>query len=75
MKKGELQKLREKDLKELKDEIHQLREILRGLRFDLVSGKVKNSAAVKETKKKIACILTLIREKEESPSKEDGNEK
>lgn len=36
------------------------RENLRRLRFDLSSGKVKNVRQIRETKKDIARILTLI---------------
>jgi ribosomal protein L29 len=34
---------------------------LRQLRFDLVSGKVKNVKEIRETKKDIARILTILR--------------
>lgn len=38
-------------------------ERLRQLRFDLVAGKVKNVREIIETKKDIARILTLLKEK------------
>ena len=52
MPKGELQRtLREK------------REKLRQLRFDLAAGKVKNVREIRETKKDIARLLTLLKQK------------
>lgn len=38
-------------------------EKLRQLRFDLAAGKVKNVREIRETKKEIARILTLLRQK------------
>lgn len=64
MKRSEVQKLKEKSLDELKKELIQSRESLRALRFDLASGKVKNSSEVREMRKKIARLITLVREKE-----------
>ena len=36
------------------------REHLRNLRFDLAAGKVKNVRAIRELKKEIARILTVL---------------
>jgi len=46
-------------LKSIKD----YREKLRSLRFDLASGKVKNVREIRNIKKDIARILTILKEK------------
>jgi len=56
--------LRQKTIEDLRKLERELRERLRGLRFDLASGKVKNVRELREVKKDIARILTVIREKE-----------
>lgn len=53
--------LREKSKSELNKLLQDLRERLRQLRFDLVSGKVKNVREIRKIKKDIARILTIIR--------------
>ena len=58
-----IKELRNKDEKALRKMESVLREKLRGLRFDLQAGKVKNVKEVKEVKRTIARILTLIKEK------------
>ncbi len=55
--------LRNKDEKALRKMESVLREKLRGLRFNLQAGKVKNVKEVKEVRRTIARILTLIKEK------------
>jgi len=57
----ELKNLSETEMKRL---LEQNREKLRALRFDLVSGKVKNVREIRETKKTVARLLTLLKEKE-----------
>ncbi|MCD6528361.1 50S ribosomal protein L29 [bacterium] len=58
-----IKELRQKSKKELEKLLEEKREKLRSLRFDLVSGKVKNIREIRETKKDIARILTLLHEK------------
>jgi len=55
----ELKNLPETELKKL---LEQNREKLRVLRFDLASGKVKNVREIRETKKTVARLLTLLKE-------------
>ncbi len=60
MKSAEIrQKTKEELLKNVKD----YREKLRDLRFDLASGKVKNVRDIRNIKKDIARILTILKEK------------
>ncbi|MBI2010975.1 MAG: 50S ribosomal protein L29 [Candidatus Colwellbacteria bacterium] len=66
MKKSEFQKLKSKSSAELEKEMNDSREKLRNLKFDLKSGKVKETAALREIKKRIAKILTLINDKQRS---------
>jgi len=54
------QELRQKSKKELQKLLSEKREKLRSLRFDLVSGKVKNVREIREVKKDIARILTIL---------------
>lgn len=58
MKAAELRQKSKEDLQKLAQE---LREKSRQLRFDLVAGKVKNVREVRQTKKDIARILTLLK--------------
>jgi len=60
MKKKEIQQLKTKSLTELQKDLTDYREKLRSLQFDLAQGKVKNIKEIKETKKIIARILTII---------------
>lgn len=57
MKSKELQSKTNPDLRKL---LSDLQEELRTLRFDLTFGKVKNTAHVKEVKKDISRILTIL---------------
>ncbi len=59
----EIKELWQKNLKELHALLASEREKLRQLRFDLVSGKVKNIRSIRDTKKTIARILTVINAK------------
>lgn len=49
--------------KELQQTLMEKREKLRSLRFDLAGGKVKNIRQIREIKKDIARILTLLKQK------------
>lgn len=64
MKKTEIKKLSNKTPADLRKALGEAREELRTLRFDLAAGKVKNIQKAREIKKKIARILTFIKEKE-----------
>ena len=61
-----IQELRKKNKKQLEDALAKRREQLRGLRFSLASGKLKNIRGLREAKKDIAKILTVIKEKLEN---------
>lgn len=56
-----IDELQPKPKEELGKLLEEKKERLRQLRFDLVSGKVKNVKEIREIKKDIARILTLIR--------------
>ena len=58
------QELRQKSKKELQKLLSEKREKLRSLRFDLVSGKVKNVREIREVKKDIARVLTILKVKD-----------
>ena len=58
-----IKELRNKDEKSLNKMEFVLREKLRALRFDLQAGKVKNVKEVKQTRRTIAQILTIMKEK------------
>lgn len=57
-----LRELRIKTEKELKGIPVSLGEKLRELRFNLAGGKVKNIREIRQTKRDIARILTLLKE-------------
>ena len=54
--------IRQKSKPELQKLTQSLREKLRQLRFDLSSGKVKNTREIQQVKKDIARILTLLKQ-------------
>ncbi|RLC34742.1 MAG: 50S ribosomal protein L29 [Candidatus Nealsonbacteria bacterium] len=58
MKIGEI---RQKTKEELKKLLTEKREKLRRLKFDLISGKVKNVREIRQIKKDIARILTCLK--------------
>ncbi len=60
MKKQEFEQLKNKPSSELRKDLSNYRERLGRLRFELAAGKVKNIKEIKETKKSIARILTII---------------
>ena len=55
--------LKQKSINELEKMLQERREKLRQLNFDLASGKVKNVRSVRQTKKDIARILTILCQK------------
>lgn len=65
MKNSEIKELKDKSLPSLHNELDKSRERLSDLRFKLAVGKAKNVSKIRETKKKIARILTFIKEKQE----------
>lgn len=56
----EISELRQKTKEELQKLLVDSREHLRNLKFDLASGKVKNVREIRNIKKDIARILTII---------------
>ena len=60
MKKSEIQKLVKKTSADLQKDLVSAREELRALKFELAAGKVKNITKVKDVKRTIARILTLL---------------
>lgn len=63
MKKNDLKELRGKSVKLLEKELAEKKSRINDLRFDLSLGKIKNVREIRQLKKSIAQILTLIREK------------
>lgn len=63
MAKNDIDKLRDKTKEDLTKEVFSERKHLQELRFDLARGKVKNSAAVRDARRNIARLETLIKEK------------
>lgn len=60
----ETKELRELSVSELKDKHRQYKEELFNLRFQNAIGQLSNSGRIREVKKTIARILTIITEKE-----------
>jgi len=57
--------LRKKPESEIKKMLPEYQERLRKLRFDLTSGKIKNIREIRELKKDIARILTILKNKKD----------
>jgi len=73
--KEELKELRGKSSKELLAVLKNNYEELRKLRFQVKIGELKDFNKIKNTKKKIARLLTILREKFEDEAMEATNEK
>lgn len=58
-----IKELRRKTISGLQKDLTQTRETLREFRFKLAKDEVKNVRKVRELKKKIARILTVLNEK------------
>lgn len=69
MKKKEIQELKTKPLPELRKLLREGTERLRTLKFDLVKGKVKNVAELRDVKGHIARINTFIKQNTQAESK------
>jgi len=57
--------LRKKSKSELQRMLSSHQEKIRKLRFDLASGKVKNIREIRDLKKDIAKIFTILKEKKD----------
>ncbi len=64
MKKKDLQELRKKEIPELKNLAEEKRLEIERVRAEIVSGREKNLKKVKNLRRDLAQILTLIKEKE-----------
>lgn len=67
-----IKELRRKPIKELQRTLVELRDKLRELRFNLAGGKVKNIKEIRQTKRDIAKISTLLKEYEKTRPKENN---
>ena len=56
--------LREADESELENRLTEAKQELFNLRFQIVTGQLDNSARLKDVRRDIARILTILREKE-----------
>lgn len=68
MKKKTLQDLRSKSVEDLERELKNERSRLNNLGMDLAMGKVTNIKEIRETKRNIAQLITLIKEKQNHDS-------
>lgn len=64
MKARELKELRENNPQDLKVKLNDLKAELFNLRFQLATGQLENPMRIREVKKSIAQIKTIIREEE-----------
>ena len=64
MKARELKNLRAGSSEDLSAKLHDLKEELFNLRFQLATGQLENPLWIKEVRKSIAQIKTIIREEE-----------
>ncbi|MDD4761808.1 MAG: 50S ribosomal protein L29 [Candidatus Pacebacteria bacterium] len=59
-----LEEILNKSEADLLKSVSDKKESLRSLKFDLVAGKIKNVKEIKNIKKEIARILTILKKKE-----------
>lgn len=64
MKAKEMEMMRENEASTLLDKVEELKHELFNLRFQLATGQLQNPMRIKEVKKSIAQIKTIIRQKE-----------
>jgi large subunit ribosomal protein L29 len=64
MKARELQELRQGTPQDLAEKLHGLKTELFNLRFQLATGQLENPLRIREVKKSIAQIKTILREEE-----------
>ena len=64
MKKNELKEMMKRTTEELSTELQSKKSELFNLRFQLATGQLQNTAALRECKKEIARIKTIIRQHE-----------
>jgi large subunit ribosomal protein L29 len=64
MKARELHDMHENDITTLKGKVDELKHELFNLRFQLATGQLENPMRIREVKKSIAQIKTIIRQKE-----------
>ena len=64
MKAEELKSLRTKSVAELESEVKELKSELFKLRFQLATNQLDNPVKIREVKRDIARVMTLIKEKE-----------
>ena len=57
-------KLRGKSVAELRQMVSELKDTMFTHRFQLSTGKLENHRVINETRRQLAAVLTLIREKE-----------
>ena len=62
--KDELNNLKQKTLAELETDLKAKKSELLNLRFQLVTGQLENTAAIRECKKDIARVKTIMRQRE-----------
>ena len=68
----EADELRDVDEEELSQKLVEAKEELFNLRFQLVTGQLDNPMRIKQVRKQVARILTLIREHELEEHEGDG---
>ena len=68
----ELKKIREMSEAELNSELVRMKKDLFNLRFQHVTGQLENPIKMRETKRDIARVKTIIREKELAKVQEDN---
>ena len=68
MKAKELQELRQSSPQDLQAKLDDLKAELFNLRFQLATGQLENPMRIKDVKKSIAQLKTVVREKELSAS-------
>ena len=64
MKKNELKEMMNRSVEELSTELQNKKSELFNLRFQLATGQLQNTAAIRECKKDIARVQTIIRQRE-----------
>jgi large subunit ribosomal protein L29 len=68
----EADQLRDVEVDELEAKLAEAKEELFNLRFQLVTGQLDNPMRIKQVRKQVARILTLIREHELSALEDQG---
>lgn len=65
----DIKELRAMELMELEEKARQLKQELFNLRFQLATGRIENAMRIRQVRRRVARVKTVLREKADATSK------